>query len=167
MKSIFTLLFLLMIQVGNAQVYYGNVLELPENLDMTKIESYRTIKDKYGGLKFSSFGVLDFRENEIIFIDSKPSGLSQSNFLQLNMSFQENLIKNSSVYSGVCGELTILPQFFMRNQMGDRVEIKYIPLSSLPLGVNEGGFFILNTLGKTYILSIEKDDFKNISQLYR
>lgn len=162
-----TFLLLVFIQLGYSQVYYGNVLEIPENLDMTKIESFKTIKNKYGGLRFESFGVLDFKENKVIFIDSKPSSPLNSNYLQMNMTFQQNLLKNMSVFSDVCGELTILPQFYLINQKGDKVEIRYIPLSSLPLGVEKGGFFILNTQGKTFILSIEEDDFKIISELYR
>jgi len=167
MKKIFILFFILIIQMAHSQVYYGEILEVPESLDMTKIESYHKIQNEYGGLRFTSFGVIDFRENEIIFIDSKSSGLSEPNFFKMNMRFRENSIKNSSVFSVVCGELTNLTQFFMRNQNDGNVKVTYIPLSSLPLGTEEGGFFILNTFDKTYILSIERDDFKIISKLYR
>jgi len=167
MKNIFTLLFLLVVTTGVSQVFYGEVLDFPENLDMTKTETYQKIATEYGGIRFERVGILDFKEDKIIFIDSQSSNSSQSNFLKMDMRFQYDFLKNSSTFSEVCGEVTILPRFFMIDQNNDKVEIQYLQLSLLPLKVKEGGFFVINTSDRTFLLVSEGNNYSTISNLYK
>lgn len=166
-QKIILITLFLFFKLASCQIYYGEVVDFPEHLDMTKYESYKKITDEYGGFQFDRIGVLDFKDNEIIFTDNKSDISLKNRIMIMKLNFKNPNFKNNSTIAEICGDISNLIQFQMVDANNDYVKIQYLPLNTLPLGPKDGGLFIIYAAKKMYVLYTKQKENSTISNLYK
>ena len=162
MRIIFFISFLMIYALqAKSQTYKGTAAEFDKVYDMSKTESYNSLRNSGEWSKA-------FKNINPAFIDFKSDGINLAIIfendryfvLKLNFKYKEN--RNMTVISNE--DLSLKPMFVMTDEQGNQTIIEYFSFKDI--SKDSGGMFVISQDSKMYFLIVEDDLHDKLVKIY-